>query len=566
MSSFYFSTVHEYIDTMITIYIIFTIFLSLIHHLSGLNVLFISIGRAGHVIPLFELAKAMHNHNVTFLTQRLATNYINFDLHSLPSTFRIIYANDSFDGLLAEKQLEDDLNRELSSQSSEARSRILVLMGQTLTGILNKSIHTLTEERFDVIVVSMFAIAGKTFTLLCEKAQTPCVAINPAPFMESLDFNLPNTFSLLHRTDMYNIKHRLYNAIFNIRLIIGFIYRLPVLSKMIEFFPNVPGPFQDSFTVKNILNSQPKYLELICIPPTFYIPTYPNHYKKYLGVFIDETTMFLENNELKNWIQSKVENSVIYATFGSTSIIPSYRMRNLIIGLAMFLSQEPDSSVILTFRRDNLATFQAVLKTLDNREFIGILNNAERVRIEGGFVEQKWILSQKSIKLFISHCGMNSVMEALYLKKPILCMPFSADQFNNAIIIDDKNLGLSLFTTMPLSKLLISPYSYTEYTFTAATVEQKLLNLWTNKTFEDEVRKMSLEMKHSGGIRRAIEEIEFYVELNGDLDRYAPFHTTLPFYQRYLLDLIFILVVLPSMIFIYLINICRRKQRKIKAD
>jgi hypothetical protein len=77
---------------------------------------------------------------------------------------------------------------------------------------------------------------------------------------------------------------------------------------------------------------------------------------------------------------------------------------------------------------------------------------------------------------------------------------------------------------------------------------------------------MSLEMKHAGGLRRAVEEIEFFVHLNGDLDRYAPFHSTLPFYQRYMLDLVMIYIVLPVAIMSYFAAQCCQRSRKIKQD
>jgi hypothetical protein len=69
---------------------------------SCLNALFISIGDAEHVTPMFELAQSMKNHNVTFLTLQSAQVYINLNLYSSPS-FRIIYANDSPNAFFDEK-------------------------------------------------------------------------------------------------------------------------------------------------------------------------------------------------------------------------------------------------------------------------------------------------------------------------------------------------------------------------------------------------------------------------------------------------------------------------------
>ena len=42
--------------------------LSFIPRLFCLNILLVSIGHAGHVIPLSELAKALKSHHITFLT------------------------------------------------------------------------------------------------------------------------------------------------------------------------------------------------------------------------------------------------------------------------------------------------------------------------------------------------------------------------------------------------------------------------------------------------------------------------------------------------------------------
>jgi hypothetical protein len=54
-------------------------------------------------------------------------------------------------------------------------------------------------------------------------------------------------------------------------------------------------------------------------------------------------------------------------------------------------------------------------------------------------------------------------------------------------------------------------------------VKEKLLTLWNDKKYENAVKLMSLEIKHAGGLKRAVEEIEFFVNLQGNLDRFVPF-------------------------------------------
>jgi glucuronosyltransferase len=188
------------------------------------------------------------------------------------------------------------------------------------------------------------------------------------------------------------------------------------------------------------------------------------------------------------------------------------------------------------------------------------------VKIENRFVEQKWILQQNSIKLFFSHCGMGSCSEGIYFQKPILCMPFNMDQFINAISIEHLAIGLSLFVPPSLFQSLLLPYHFHEYTFTAQSVTTKLMNIWRNESYREMVKIMSLEMKHAGGLKRAVEEIEFFVNLKGNLDRYAPFQSTLPFYQRYKLDLLIIFVILPIIIVTYGLIKCCKRRRKVKTD
>jgi hypothetical protein len=93
-----------------------------------------------------------------------------------------------------------------------------------------------------------------------------------------------------------------------------------------------------------------------------------------------------------------------------------------------------------------------------------------------------------------------------------------------------------------------------------------MLTLWTQAKYKKAAILMSLEMKNAGGVQRAVQEIEFFVQLSGNLDRYAPFQSTLPFYQRLKLDLALVFLILPSFVGFYFTTRCCKRQRKIKRD
>jgi UDP:flavonoid glycosyltransferase YjiC (YdhE family) len=49
------------------------------------------------------------------------------------------------------------------------------------------------------------------------------------------------------------------------------------------------------------------------------------------------------------------------------------------------------------------------------------------VRIED-FVPQAQILAHPKVRVFMSHCGQNSIQEAIWTETPVLALPFMGDQ------------------------------------------------------------------------------------------------------------------------------------------
>jgi len=100
------------------------------------------------------------------------------------------------------------------------------------------------------------------------------------------------------------------------------------------------------------------------------------------------------------------------------------------------------------------------------------------------WIEQRTVLSDKRIKAFITHCGLNSIIEATFSAVPMITIPFFNDQHLNAalvlnrktsVFVDKDNLNAGTLTEA-LRKILTD----TTYSTNARQLSEKLRNNPTN--------------------------------------------------------------------------------------
>ncbi|XP_044473687.1 UDP-glycosyltransferase 92A1-like [Mangifera indica] len=139
--------------------------------------------------------------------------------------------------------------------------------------------------------------------------------------------------------------------------------------------------------------------------------------------------------ECKIWLDGKPSCSVLYVSFGSQNTISPSNMLQLAMAL-----EASGKNFIWVLRPplgfDINSEFQA------NQWLPGGFE--ERVRASGrGLLVHKWapqveILSHKSLSAFLSHCGWNSLVEALSYGVPILGWPLVAEQFYNVKLLAEE--------------------------------------------------------------------------------------------------------------------------------
>ena len=145
----------------------------------------------------------------------------------------------------------------------------------------------------------------------------------------------------------------------------------------------------------------------------------------YVGALVSKTPQKI-SAELKNWLDTKPERTVIYISMGSVAQF-SDKHGEMIVN-AMKLT---GYSVIWSLREAN----QYILEGVEiDREHFRIMK----------WVPQLAVLQHKAIAMAILHGGMNGVHEAIYCGVPLITVPFMNDQGDVSARVHHQGVGIQL--------------------------------------------------------------------------------------------------------------------------
>ncbi|XP_016555414.2 UDP-glycosyltransferase 74G1 [Capsicum annuum] len=154
--------------------------------------------------------------------------------------------------------------------------------------------------------------------------------------------------------------------------------------------------------------------------PSMYLDKRLHDDKEYgLSVFKPMT------NESLNWLNHQPTSSVVYVSFGSLAKLDTEQMEELACGL----------------KNSNKNFLWVVRSTEESKLPKNFLEEIKLATVSKGLVvawcPQLQVLEHESIGCFLTHCGWNSILEAISLGVPMVTMPQWTDQPTNAKFVKD---------------------------------------------------------------------------------------------------------------------------------
>jgi len=130
-------------------------------------------------------------------------------------------------------------------------------------------------------------------------------------------------------------------------------------------------------------------------------------------------SLWKEESECLQWLDTKEPNSVVYVNFGSISVMSPQHLVEFGMGLA-----NSKHHFLWIIRPDLVVGESAILPP----EFV---NETKERGLIASWCPQEEVLNHSSIGGFLTHSGWNSTIESLSSGIPLLCWPLMADQPTN---------------------------------------------------------------------------------------------------------------------------------------
>ncbi|KAB0801400.1 hypothetical protein PPYR_05754 [Photinus pyralis] len=465
-------------------------------------------------VLLKELAS--RGHDVTVITPMEEKQKIK--------NIRTIYVDNAMD-VLKESKLD------AFTLADESAITSIFQVAKSITPLIENTLnHTnvqkliKSKEKFDLVILER--LINEAFHGFCFHFEAHCIISSPIP--PSLTANTqmgifipPSYLPEMHTrfSSKMNFFERLYNGIVHVISTLVFHFQiLPAQNELMhKYFPAVPHLTDVFYNVSlTLFNSH--------ISTSTPIPVLPNMID--IGGYHIKPVKALPP-DLQEYLDNAKEG---VAFFSMGSYLRSQD-----------LSDNRREAILKTFAALNVK----VLWKWENESLPGQPPNVKIIK----WVPQNDVLAHPNIKLFITHGGLLSTLEAIYHGVPVVGIPIYGDQYLNMRIVEENNHGI----TVGLSDL------------TGDQLPKAINAVLQDPKYLDNARSRSniLRDNPQNPLEKAIFWIEYVLRHNG-AHHLKTAALNLRWYQHFLLDVVafFAVLVTAPILICYVTYKTRRSSRK----
>ncbi|XP_039104203.1 UDP-glucuronosyltransferase 3A2-like isoform X2 [Hyaena hyaena] len=387
------------------------------------KILTVSSLGGSHYLLLDRVSQILqdHGHNVTMLLY--GGDYLIPSIKKKENAYQVI-------SWLLPEDHEKELKKHFDFYMKEALHgreafdtfvKLMEQLGIQCSDLLRRSdiMDSLKNENFDLVFVEAFDFCS---FLVAEKLGKPFVSILPTPF-GSVDLGLPNPMSYVPVFHSLLTDHMdFWDRVKNFLMFFDFFMKQWRIQSTFdntikEHFPEGSRP---------VLSHLLKKAELWFVNSDFALefarPLLPN--TVYVGGLMARPVEPVPQ-EFENFISK----------FGDSGFV--------LVALGSMVSTYQSQEVLMEMNSAFAHLSQGVIWKCQASKWPKDVKLAANVKIVD-WLPQNDLLAHPRIRLFVTHGGMNSVMEAIQHGVPMVGIPVLGDQPENMVRVEAKKLGVSV--------------------------------------------------------------------------------------------------------------------------
>ncbi|KAK7246742.1 hypothetical protein RIF29_41612 [Crotalaria pallida] len=404
----------------------------------------------GHINPLIKLAKLLHlrGFHITFVNteynhKRLLKSWGPNALNGLPD----FHFETIPDGLPPMDDNDADVTQDVFSLFDSTRKNFLIPF-QNLLARLNDS----ASNGIIPPVSCLVSDGSMTFTIqAAEELGIPIVLLWPASAFSLLSVmhlrTLVDQGVIPLKDESYLTNGYLDTKVdwipgmqnFRLKDLIDYIRTTDPNDFLVKCHIEMADRIQraSAFVFNTCLELESDAMNALSsmFPSLYTIGPFPSFFKQIPQNHLASlgSSLWKEDIECLEWLESKQPRSVVYVNFGSITVMSPEQLLEFAWGLAN--SKKPFLWII---RPDLVIGGSVILSS----EFV---NETRDRGLVAKWCPQEKVLNHPSIGGFLTHCGWNSTTESVCAGVPMLCWPFFADQPTNCrYICNEWGIGMEI--------------------------------------------------------------------------------------------------------------------------